>query len=183
MPAKGHWAKGVSGAEMWFTLAPSVSLARAASGQLVMTPCWIFPCASPDPVSMLHPSVGPGWLACVDRISHPGFPSRKPWQGFKHSNVYVSAPSLPVGLSPFTKGHGSHSISLCWVRARSSLLFLRVGLLMPLHCSVSRMLCYSLWVSLSPTHTFENGASLTLFLVSSLRVSAGTRTDLEYFSN
>lgn len=67
--------------------------------------------------------------------------------------------------------------------ARGSLLFLRVGLLMPVHCSVSRMLCHSLWVSLSPTHTFENGASLTLSLVSSLRVLAGTRTDLEYFSN
>lgn len=160
-----------------------MSLARAASAQQGRAPCWIFPCASPDPVSMLHPPVGPGWLACVDCISHPGFPSRRPWQGIKQRNVYVSAPSLLGGLSPFTEGHGSHGISPCWVRARGSLLFLRVGLLMPVHCSVSRMLCHSLWVSLSPTHTFENGASLTLSLVSSLRVLAGTRTDLEYFSN
>lgn len=58
-----------------------------------------------------------------------------------------------------------------------------LGCLMPVHYSVSRVLCHSLWVSLSPTHTFETGASLTLSLVSSLRVLAGTRTDLEYFSN
>ena len=107
-----------------------MSLARAASAQQGRAPCWIFPCASPDPVSMLHPPVGPGWLACVDCISHPGFPSRRPWQGIKQRNVYVSAPSLLGGLSPFTEGHGSHGISPCWVRARGSLLFLRVGLLM-----------------------------------------------------
>ena len=157
-------------------------LARAASGQQGRVPCWIFPYASPDLGSMPHPPVGPGWLACVNCISHPGFPSRRHWQGIKQRSIYASAPSLLGGLSPFTEGHGSHSISPCWVQAQGSLLF-RVGLLMTLHCSVSRMLCHSLWVSLSPTHTFENGASLILSSISSLRVSAGTRTDLEYFSN